>query len=180
MSDSLPVAPAELRRVPFLAGLDDAQLAALGRSARRVACAAGDAVFREGEPGRELFVILRGEIAIEKGSPARVVATLGPGTAFGEMGFLVGDVRTATARARSESGLVAFAKDDVDAIDGAGREAATVLVTTVARMLALRLAHLTTEMARLARRIENLPGEARDIGRTLGDKADRAAHEWTG
>jgi len=53
----------------------------------------GEAIVRAGEPGDELFVILDGEVRVERGGRTR--RTLGPGDFFGEIGVLTGGPRTA-------------------------------------------------------------------------------------
>jgi CRP-like cAMP-binding protein len=59
----------------------------------------GEVIFEEGSDGRELFVVLGGEVEIAKlGSGAKtVIATLGKGEFFGEMAVIDGSARSATA-----------------------------------------------------------------------------------
>lgn len=67
-------------------------------------------VFIEGETGFALYVIFKGEIQIstaEKSGKVRV-ATLGPGEVFGEVSFLDGSGRSATASVQSRAELIAF------------------------------------------------------------------------
>src|SRR4051812_3912309 len=61
--------------------------------------AAGDVLFREGEPGELMFVIQTGAVRISKqvGGDEKVLAVLGPGEFLGEMAILNGKPRTATA-----------------------------------------------------------------------------------
>ncbi|BDU73964.1 hypothetical protein METEAL_31380 [Mesoterricola silvestris] len=55
----------------------------------------GHAFFREGEPGGEMFYVLSGSVRILKGD--REIARIGPGSFLGEMTFLLGLDRSATA-----------------------------------------------------------------------------------
>jgi len=59
----------------------------------------GDVIFEEGSTGRELFVVLDGEVEIAKGNGASktVIITLGKGEFFGEMAVIDGSARSATA-----------------------------------------------------------------------------------
>jgi CRP/FNR family transcriptional regulator, cyclic AMP receptor protein len=59
----------------------------------------GSVLFREGEPGKEMFVVRTGLIGISKNVRGRekFLSTLGPGEFFGEMSVLNGRPRTATA-----------------------------------------------------------------------------------
>lgn len=55
----------------------------------------GHAFFREGEPGEEMYYVMEGTVGILRGGLE--LARLGPGRFFGEMTFLLGRPRSATA-----------------------------------------------------------------------------------
>ena len=59
----------------------------------------GEVIFEEGSTGRELFVVLGGEVEIAKvsGASKTVIVTLGKGEFFGEMAVIDGSSRSATA-----------------------------------------------------------------------------------
>jgi CRP-like cAMP-binding protein len=59
----------------------------------------GTVLFREGEPGKEMFVLQSGKIAISKRvrDNDKVLALLGPGEFFGEMAIIANRPRNATA-----------------------------------------------------------------------------------
>jgi CRP/FNR family transcriptional regulator, cyclic AMP receptor protein len=63
----------------------------------------GEIIFEEGSTGRELFVVLDGEVEIAKinGGRKTVIVTLGKGEFFGEMAVIDGSSRSATAIAAS-------------------------------------------------------------------------------
>ena len=65
---------------------------------------AGDVIFREGEPGRFMYVISGGEVEILIGP--QVVETAGAGSIFGEMALIDGGARSATAVAKTDCELV--------------------------------------------------------------------------
>lgn len=58
-----------------------------------------DVIFEEGSTGRELFVVLDGEVEIAKVAGARKtsIIKLGKGEFFGEMAVIDGSARSATA-----------------------------------------------------------------------------------
>jgi CRP/FNR family transcriptional regulator, cyclic AMP receptor protein len=58
-----------------------------------------DVIFEEGSTGRELFVVLDGQVEIAKmnGAGKTVIVTLGKGEFFGEMAVIDGSSRSATA-----------------------------------------------------------------------------------
>jgi CRP-like cAMP-binding protein len=59
----------------------------------------GDVIFEEGSTGRDLYVVLDGNVEIAKvnGSQKTVIVTLGKGEFFGEMAVIDGSARSATA-----------------------------------------------------------------------------------
>src|SRR5437867_1495017 len=58
-----------------------------------------DVIFEEGSTGRELFVVLDGQVEIAKvsGGSKTVIVTLGMGAFYGEMAVIDGSSRSATA-----------------------------------------------------------------------------------
>jgi CRP-like cAMP-binding protein len=75
---------------------------------------AGEVVFRQGDPGDALYIVADG--AVEVLNDEKILAELGKGQAFGEMALLSGGTRTATIRAKTDSELLAIAKDDFDSL----------------------------------------------------------------
>lgn len=72
----------------------------------------GQDIVRQGEVGRRLYLIRRGEAEVVMGAPGReeVVATLGPGDHFGERAVFQNVRRTATVRARTRVELLALSQ----------------------------------------------------------------------
>ena len=65
-----------------------------------------EVIFEEGSSGRELFVVLDGQVEIAKvngGGGKTVIVTLGKGEFFGEMAVIDGSSRSATAIAAAPS-----------------------------------------------------------------------------
>jgi len=98
--DFLDVLPADTHRK--LASVADLRL-----------FAPGEVIILQGDVGNDLFIIDRGEVAVEVGREGRnfSVAKLGPGKFFGEMGFMTGEPRTATVRAITECALLVIGHD---------------------------------------------------------------------
>lgn len=69
---------------------------------------AGTVLFREGDPGGEMFLIVTGAVRVTKqaGGTERTLAVLGPGEFFGEMAILTGEDRSATATIEEDARLV--------------------------------------------------------------------------
>ena len=94
-----------LRPLPFLAPLDDAQLAQVAAGARLQRFAVSECLMREGEAGDSLFVLCAGEAQVQvtgtDGNPV-TVALRRAGDFLGEMSLLTGAPRSATVRCDSE------------------------------------------------------------------------------
>jgi CRP-like cAMP-binding protein len=102
-----------LRNVETFRPLSDEQVRDLARHARLERYTAGEALVRQGEAGRSLFVVRTGDVRIEKadGSSTRELARLGPGSFFGEMSLLTGEPRSASVIALGEVEAVVVEKD---------------------------------------------------------------------
>jgi CRP-like cAMP-binding protein/tetratricopeptide (TPR) repeat protein len=69
----------------------------------------GEAIFREGDPGDRLYIVLDGQVRISKFIPGvgeEALAILGRGEFFGEMALVDGAPRSADAIAHSETAIV--------------------------------------------------------------------------
>ncbi len=67
---------------------------------------AGRTIFEEGQPGDNMYIVVEGQVDILV--HGKVVDTVGPGDALGEMALIDGSNRSASAIARTESKLVAL------------------------------------------------------------------------
>jgi CRP-like cAMP-binding protein len=84
--------------------------------------AAGTAIIREGDEGRGLFVVLNGEVEVQKkdetGKPIPI-ATLRAGELFGEIALVKGTPATATVLASRQSTVLFLGRDYFDRLVGA-------------------------------------------------------------
>jgi CRP-like cAMP-binding protein len=130
---------AQVRRVPFLAPLDDDAIVELGVRGKRGTWRAGERIVSELESGADVFVVLRGEaeVALEAARGEKeVLGRLGPGQAFGEMSSLTGELRSATVTALGDVEALVVPDDVFDDLR-AGRP---LVAVALVRMLAERLA----------------------------------------
>ncbi len=86
-----------LRLVPLLEGIDDAELARIAPLADEIEVAEADVLTKEGTPGADFFIILTGTATVARHD--QKLATLGPGSFFGEVAVLTHGLRTATVTA---------------------------------------------------------------------------------
>jgi MFS family permease len=99
-----------LRGSSIFASLPQPVAERLAAGAGAVAVAAGDTVFRQGEPGDRFYVIAAGQAEVVVGGGT--ARELGPGDFFGEIALLRDVPRTATVRALDELRLYAIERDD--------------------------------------------------------------------
>jgi CRP-like cAMP-binding protein len=85
---------AALRRVPFIAGCSSRELERLDRLGTLVDVRAGKILTREGEVGRECFVVLDGTAVVHR--EGRPIGEIGPGSIVGELALLDNTLRNAT------------------------------------------------------------------------------------
>ncbi len=103
---------------------------------------AGAVVFKEGDSGREMYVILDGEVEVlrrsKRGHDTRV-AILGPGDWFGEMSILDVLPRSASTRVLAPARLLRLTAHDLDALYRSDIKAYALFVLNVAREMSRRL-----------------------------------------
>jgi CRP/FNR family cyclic AMP-dependent transcriptional regulator len=101
--------------LPLLARLREEDLSALARMGRVQQYAAGTAIFKEGEEGDALYVVLDGRVRISvlsaKGDEV-ILAVLGPGESFGDLALLDSRPRSATATAATATSAMRVARAD--------------------------------------------------------------------
>jgi CRP-like cAMP-binding protein len=95
-----------LADVPLFAPLSADERSQLLAQAHPVLYGARETVVRQGEPGRSMFVVRRGEAAVTLAGTEGEVARLRSGDVFGEMSLLTGEARTATVTAATDCDLL--------------------------------------------------------------------------
>lgn len=98
----LPVRLHVLNRVPFFAGLSDDAIRGIDQRMRSTSWAAGDLLYRAGDPAGHLYVVAEGRVKLSQTTPAgteTVTDLLVPGELFGAMGALGEPVHRQSASA---------------------------------------------------------------------------------
>jgi len=105
-----------VKKAPLFTALDDASAASLRASMAGVKLSRGQILFREGDAGDRLFVVVAGKLKLGTTSNdgrENLLSILGPGDMFGELSLFDPGPRTATAIAVVDSKLLALANDQV-------------------------------------------------------------------
>jgi predicted acylesterase/phospholipase RssA/CRP-like cAMP-binding protein len=103
---------------PAFASLDSETLQRLVSSASNVRLGAGETLMRKGDPGGQLFVVVKGalEALVFRAKSEARVGVLGPGDLIGEVTWVTGGRCTVTVRAQSPSDLMRLDRDHLDAV----------------------------------------------------------------
>jgi CRP/FNR family cyclic AMP-dependent transcriptional regulator len=90
-----------IARVPLFAGLSKSELGQVAYLADEIDLPADKLLIREGERGREFFVLLEGEAEVTR--KGKKLATRGSGEFFGEIALVSSLPRIATVKTRTPS-----------------------------------------------------------------------------
>lgn len=140
-----------LRTMPFFSGFSDIAFAKFFKAFNMLSLGKGDVLFREGAEGDTFFIILSGEIVIEKkvdkgGGKFKKLALMNRGDFFGEMAVLESQPRFAQARAMQDSELVELNRQRLlEFIKDCPQEGAGLLIE-ITRTILGRLRHTSNEL----------------------------------
>jgi len=136
----------------LLEGLPTTSLSALTRCVEERTVAAGETLFRRGDPGDELFLVRSGNVRIAlqlEGHKTVHIASFGRGDHFGDMAFLDRGARSADAVAETNVELFAISRARFDALLKDEPALEVGLFSHLARSLAFRLRQADGEIAAL-------------------------------
>ncbi|HEX2384232.1 MAG TPA: cyclic nucleotide-binding domain-containing protein [Acidimicrobiales bacterium] len=122
-----------LAEVPLFAACSRKELQRIARASDQAELSAGRVLMRQGESGRECFVIVEGEVKVERNG--KKIATLGPGACIGELSLLDKGPRTATAMAQTPLTVLVLGPREfsgvLEEVPGLARKLLAALATKV-------------------------------------------------
>ncbi|MCJ9702271.1 MULTISPECIES: cyclic nucleotide-binding domain-containing protein [unclassified Bradyrhizobium] len=145
-----------LLATPFFGGLSDGSLDLLISMLVERSFEVGSTVVSEGEPGRSMFIVKFGRLAVSKRTKAgRVIpiSVLQPGDFFGEMTLIEMQNRSATVVAESPTLLYELTAQDLYACYKSDIHAYVIILQNINRELCRRLRRADERFA--ARRVED-------------------------
>lgn len=134
--------PAALRACPLFQSLSSEQLRKVAGIAGHREAAAGEVIFREGDAGDEMYVLVAGQVRISKqveGVGEEALSILEPGSYFGEMAVIDDAPRSADARAHAACALAVLRREDLDQLMFIDKDLAYDILWTFVRTLTARL-----------------------------------------
>lgn len=141
--------PTSVRRFYCFRELNSGEALQAAAHLERVNLQARETLFREGDPGDHLYLIVSGsmELWATGGSrQPRVLATLHSSGIFGEMSLLLDEPRTASAVALTEVRLWAISRASFEEAFAAGEPWAKALLLASSRVLARRLSMVDQQL----------------------------------
>lgn len=130
-----------LGQFPFFKAMEDEQLREILSFIRVKKFDSGETILRKGEPGRNLYIMVSGKVAV-MGEGEVVIAYLGKGEIFGEMSLISGEMVGATVHAVEPSRMLYLNGEDFRRV----LDSVPSLQMYLACLLARRLAQTNTAM----------------------------------
>ncbi|HEV7477457.1 MAG TPA: cyclic nucleotide-binding domain-containing protein, partial [Burkholderiales bacterium] len=131
-----------LDQVGILAGFTPAEVAEVQKHVERVVYEPGRVIFREGDPGNELFIIAKGTASASlrqaSGGDIRLVS-FAPGTVFGELAMLDAGARSASVATEHELVCYVLTGKDFASLSERSPAVAIKLLANLARRMSHRL-----------------------------------------
>jgi len=160
MSDEVSID--QFHTVPALKGLTPAELDVVDTITFSVALKPGQTLFKEGDPGDGMYVIVSGSVEVTKkvDEGARwQIAQHGPGVCFGEMALLGNQARAATCTALEPTLLLKVPYKEFSALLKQNNIAALKITGNLARSLSMRLSQLLSDQTRILKAHRTFSGE---------------------
>ncbi len=151
MTVSAPDLKAFLLATPFFGGLTDASLELLISMLVECRFDVGATVVAEGEPGRSLFIVKSGRLAVSKRATSGSVipiSVLEPGDFFGEMTLIEMQNRSATVVAENPTVLYELTAQKLYACYKADIHAYVIILQNINRELCRRLRRADDRLTR--------------------------------
>lgn len=130
---------AELARLPLFQGLPGQDLTAILTLGELRTFPPGDIILRQGELGAEMYILLTGQVEVDRRlgghGPRFLRLVLEAGEFFGEMGLLEAKARTATVVAIEHTECLVLTRPQLDHLLRTYPDLALAMLTTMSRRL---------------------------------------------
>lgn len=138
----------KLIQIPIFRGLTEAEAKGIFDIAEEATAKKGEMLFKEGEPGDAVYVVLEGHVEVlkqDKGGGQQTLAKMGDGSVLGEMSLVVGQpTRSASALAVTDLKLLKMSTSRFSKLLKTDNVGALKVVHNLAQVLSRRL-HLMDE-----------------------------------
>ncbi|MBA2684802.1 MAG: cyclic nucleotide-binding domain-containing protein [Gemmatimonadaceae bacterium] len=131
-----------LRPLPLFNALTSEDLGKIAELCESKSFESGEYIFREGEPGNRLFIIVDGGVRISRqipGAGEEALAVLKRGAMFGEMGVFDRSERSTDAISHGGTTVLTISRSEFEMLLEFNRDLAYKVLWAVVRMLSGRL-----------------------------------------
>jgi len=131
-----------LRPIPLFTALSAEELGKIAELCETKSWESGEYIFREGEPGNRLFIIVEGGVRISRqipGAGEEALAVLKRGALFGEMAVFDKSERSTDAISHGGTTALAISRSEFEMLLEFNRDLAYKVLWAVVRMLSGRL-----------------------------------------
>lgn len=131
-----------LKAVAIFKDLDDDELELVAEICKEERFVSGEFIFREGEHGNRLYLIVVGDVRISRdvpGSGEEALTVLKPGALFGEMAVFDRSERSTHAISNGGTTVLTISRPDFEMLLDFNRELAYKVLWAVVRLLSARL-----------------------------------------
>jgi diguanylate cyclase (GGDEF)-like protein/PAS domain S-box-containing protein len=104
----------QLKDVELFKSLPDSTLTELSEQCQTVVLEPGETLFKDGDPGHHMYVVLSGNLTIFK--EGQEISTINSGQVFGEMAIIESKNRSATVQAADQTTLIEITKPQFDSL----------------------------------------------------------------
>jgi len=146
-----------LRRTPILRLLSDPDLFEIGSHLHHLSFGPGEHIIRQGESGASMYFIVSGQVSILFRSPDgidRQVSIMEPGDFFGEASLLTGEIRSASAVAKSRVDCYKLGKE--------GLQDVIQRLPELAEDMSVVMAHRQTELSVVREKLDEETARRRE------------------
>ena len=138
----MPAVTELLTKVAIFKDLDSDELAQVADVCKEEKFVSGEYIFREGEHGNRLYLIVDGDVRISRdvpGSGEEALAILKPGALFGEMAVFDRSERSTHAISNGGTTVLTISRADFEMLLDFNRELAHKVLWACVRVLTMRL-----------------------------------------
>jgi CRP-like cAMP-binding protein len=150
-----------IKSSPLFYELYDQEIMSIVNKCRVLNLTPGDPIFKRGDEGDEIFLILNGSAKVKKDDV--VLAELRKGDLFGEMVLLKENTRNADIISDNFTDVLVLKYDDIFGLYETDKKTFSIIMVNLARLLATRLAkagELIQDLTVENRQLKGKSGEA--------------------
>ncbi|QQS37836.1 MAG: cyclic nucleotide-binding domain-containing protein [Ignavibacteriales bacterium] len=136
-----------LKSIPVFSEFTKKELASLAGFVHERTYLAGEYVFYQGDPGIGLYIVIEGEVIIQRNVESKLIslATFSKNDFFGELALIDGEKRSASAIAKTDLSVAVIFKPDLDEFIDTHPKKGIKILKGINHLLTMRLRKLNED-----------------------------------